>query len=144
MGVAGRRVGILAEDHGLDPLERRRSERAKDVGRRRQHEGAVRDPRVHARRDRLRRAVDEERQARPALGSRVGPKGGERFGDGAGRRPRVSLAERLRRERPHRMTMRPSARGSTGARWRTNDMTSFARSFPSVGPISTRPLPKAE
>ncbi len=97
MRVARRRVGVLAEDHGLDALERRQAKAVEDVRRRREQRSTGGDAGVEPRRHIVRRTFGEERQPAPAFGLRARAEGRESPRDGS----------------RHLMTMRPSTFAST-------------------------------
>ena len=97
MGVARRRVGVLAEEDGFHPVQRRQTERVENVVRRGQNELARADAPIHPRRHGVGMALAEKRQPHPTGRGRVSPEARQRGRDGSA----------------HRMRMRPSGRMST-------------------------------
>ena len=97
MGIARRRIGILAEDDGFHAFERGQPQAREDVVRRRENLRARRNPLVDAGRHVVGGAVREEGQTPPALR----------------RRARAEFRESLRNGTRHRTAMRPSTFAST-------------------------------
>ncbi len=99
MGMAGCRVGILAEDHDPHAVERREAKCVEDVIRRRQELLACPARRIRER-DRLGGGRHQPRLPRPARGARIAQEALERLPIGRGLPA-------------HRAVMRPCVRRST-------------------------------